>query len=108
MKATPEGVHSLIALSQGDMRRALNILQVCVGGGGGGGGGRGQHSQYSRFTCTHTCTHNMLDHMQSTSMACDTVDENSVYACTGQPLPSDIANIVHWMLNDSFSTAYQS
>eukprot|EP00731_Ephydatia_muelleri_P022557 Em0015g140a len=64
VKATPDGVQSLITLSQGDMRRALNILS--------------------------------------------TVDENSVYACTGQPLPSDIASIVHWMLNDSFSTAYQN
>lgn len=71
VQATPDGVRSLITLSQGDMRRALNILQ-------------------------------------STAMAYSTVDENSVYSCTGQPLPADIANIVHWMLNDSFSTAYQN
>lgn len=71
VKAVPDGIQSLISLSQGDMRRALNILQ-------------------------------------STAMAYGTVDENSVYSCTGQPLPSDIASIVHWMLNDSFSTAYQN
>ena len=62
---------SLVALSQGDMRRALNILQ-------------------------------------STSMAHDEVNEGTVYLCTGQPLPSDIAQIVDWMLNQDFSTAYSS
>ena len=62
---------SLAVLSQGDMRRALNILQ-------------------------------------STSMAHDEVSEKTVYLCTGQPLPSDIAQIVEWMLNLDFSTAYNS
>lgn len=62
---------SLVTLSQGDMRRALNILQ-------------------------------------STSMAHDEVNEVTVYLCTGQPLPSDIATIVEWMLNLDFSTAYIS
>ena len=41
-------------------------------------------------------------------MAFDTVDEVNVYACTGQPLRSDIANIVEWMLNEDFNTAYNS
>ena len=60
-----------MTLSEGDMRRALNVLQ-------------------------------------STAMAHDEVNENSVYSCTGQPLPNDIAKIVEWMLNEDFSTAYQS
>ena len=37
----------------------------------------------------------------------DKVDEQSVYLCTGQPLPADITN-VGWMLNENFSTAYES
>ena len=64
-------MESLVTLSQGDMRRALNILQ-------------------------------------STSMAHDEVNEQTVYLCTGQPLPSDIAQIVEWMLNLGFSAAYNS
>ena len=71
MKVSPDGMESLVTLSQGDMRRALNILQ-------------------------------------STSMAHDEVNEQTVYLCTGQPLPSDIAQIVEWMLNQGFSTAYNS
>ena len=71
VKVTSDGMDSLVALSQGDMRRALNILQ-------------------------------------STSMAHDEVSEKTVYLCTGQPLPSDIAQIVEWMLNLDFSTAYNS
>ena len=41
-------------------------------------------------------------------MSSDEVTELSVYTCTGQPLPTDIAKIVEWMLNEDFSTAYQS
>ena len=41
-------------------------------------------------------------------MAYDEVNESAVYLCTGQPLPSDIAQIVEWMLNEDFSTAYKS
>ena len=36
------------------------------------------------------------------------VDENAVYQCTGQPHPNDISQIVQWMLNEDFTTAYQS
>ena len=49
-----------------------------------------------------------LNILQCTSMGFDTVDEDSVYTCTGQPLRSDISSIVNWMLNDDFTTAYNS
>lgn len=45
---------------------------------------------------------------QSTAVAFDEVTEHNVYLCTGQPLPTDIAKIVEWMLNENFSTAYES
>ena len=41
-------------------------------------------------------------------MAFGEVTEHNVYLCTGQPLPTDIAKIVEWMLNENFSTAYES
>ena len=41
-------------------------------------------------------------------MGFEEVTEASVYQCTGQPLPADIANIVEWMLNESYMVAYQS
>jgi replication factor C subunit 3/5 len=40
-------------------------------------------------------------------MAYDEVNKKTVYLCTGQPLPDDITQIVEWMLNDNFSTAYK-
>ena len=46
--------------------------------------------------------------MQSTSMAFDVVTEDNVYTCVGHPLKSDIANVVTWMLNEEFTTAYSS
>ncbi|NXC91845.1 RFC5 factor, partial [Cercotrichas coryphoeus] len=47
-----------------------------------------------------------LNILQSTSMAFGKVTEENVYTCTGHPLKSDIANILDWMLNQDFSTAY--
>ena len=57
---------------------------------------------------TYPYTHTPYICMQSTAMSSDEVTELSVYTCTGQPLPTDIAKIVEWMLNEDFSTAYQS
>jgi hypothetical protein len=41
-------------------------------------------------------------------MACDLVDEKGVYLTTGNPLPSDIESVVNWLLNEEFTTAFQS
>uniref|UniRef100_A0A8C3RDP5 Activator 1 subunit 5 n=1 Tax=Cyanoderma ruficeps TaxID=181631 RepID=A0A8C3RDP5_9PASS len=48
-----------------------------------------------------------LNILQSTFMAFGKVTEENVYTCTGHPLKSDIANILDWMLNQDFSTAYR-
>ncbi|XP_058014493.1 replication factor C subunit 5 isoform X1 [Ahaetulla prasina] len=66
-----DGMKALVTLSNGDMRRSLNILQ-------------------------------------STNMAFGKVTEETVYTCTGQPLKSDIANILDWMLNLDFTSAYRN
>lgn len=50
----------------------------------------------------------VLNILQSCSMAFDVVNEDNVYTCVGHPLKSDIANVVNWMLNESFSTAYDN
>lgn len=68
---TDDGKNALITLAQGDMRKALNILQ-------------------------------------STSMAYKEVTEDNVYTCVGHPLKNDISNIVKWLLNEDFSSAYKS
>jgi replication factor C subunit 3/5 len=41
-------------------------------------------------------------------MACDVVDEKGVYLTTGNPLPSDIESVMNWLLNEEFTTAFQS
>ncbi|KAL3630990.1 Subunit of heteropentameric Replication factor C (RF-C) [Castilleja foliolosa] len=67
----PEGgLKALVRLSNGDMRKALNILQ-------------------------------------STHMACQQITEEAVYLCTGNPLPKDIEQISHWLLNESFANSYR-
>ena len=54
------------------------------------------------------CSQPLCACVQSTALAFDEVNEHNVYLCTGQPLPTDIAKIVEWMLNENFSTAYES
>ncbi|CAA0827917.1 Replication factor C subunit 5 [Striga hermonthica] len=62
------GMKALVRLSNGDMRKALNILQ-------------------------------------STHMASQQITEEAVYLCTGNPLPRDIEQICHWLLNEPFATS---
>lgn len=49
----------------------------------------------------------ILNILQSTSMAFSEVTEDNVYSCVGHPLRSDITNILNWMLNEEFETAYK-
>jgi len=41
-------------------------------------------------------------------MAYSEVNEDNVYLCVGHPLRKDIENILNWMLNESFTTAFNS
>ncbi|XP_075219941.1 replication factor C subunit RfC3 isoform X2 [Lycorma delicatula] len=71
VKVTEDGKKALMQLSQGDMRKVLNVLQ-------------------------------------STATAFPEVNEENVYTCVGHPLKSDIRNILQWLLNHDFKTAYTS
>ncbi|KAK2506970.1 hypothetical protein MC885_012784 [Smutsia gigantea] len=84
-----DGMKALVTLSSGDMRRALNILQV-------------------HLAAALTATMTLPLSAQSTNMAFGKVTEETVYTCTGHPLKSDIANILDWMLNQDFTTAYRN
>ncbi|KAJ3020284.1 hypothetical protein HKX48_001055 [Thoreauomyces humboldtii] len=49
-----------------------------------------------------------LNILQATHAAFNPITESSVYLCTGSPLPSDIKQIVEWLFNEDFATAYTS
>ncbi|WZY77123.1 hypothetical protein YC2023_023507 [Brassica napus] len=36
------------------------------------------------------------------------ITEEEVYLCTGNPLPKDIEQISHWLLNESFAESYKN
>ena len=46
-----------------------------------------------------------LNVMQACHLAYDVVDENTVYACTGKPLPSDVKRVLDVLLNSGFKEA---
>lgn len=50
----------------------------------------------------------VLNILQSTWLAYKNVTEDNVYTCVGHPLPSDIENILKWMLNEDILTVYKS
>ncbi|CAF1913299.1 unnamed protein product [Brassica napus] len=70
LDVSESGLAALVRLSNGDMRKAMNILQ-------------------------------------STHMASVKITEEEVYLCTGNPLPKDIEQISHWLLNESFAESYK-
>ncbi|CAI5471226.1 unnamed protein product [Closterium sp. Yama58-4] len=49
-----------------------------------------------------------LNILQSAHMSCpNTMTEEAVYASTGNPMPKDIQQMAHWLLNEPFRTALQ-
>lgn len=70
LNISSDGKNAILELSQGDMRRVVNLLQ-------------------------------------SVSMAYsgETIDENRVYQCCGQPLKSDINHMMKLMINSDIKTA---
>jgi replication factor C subunit 3/5 len=75
---TNDGKDALLKLTKGDMRKALNILQV----------------QLTNSKAAH-----------ATKML---INEDLIYATTGAPKPADIKTIIGWLFNSDFSTAYSS
>ncbi|KAL1408058.1 Subunit of heteropentameric Replication factor C (RF-C) [Vanrija albida] len=47
-----------------------------------------------------------LNVLQACHAAYETVDENAVYNCTGNPHPADIQRVVESMMSDEFGTAF--
>lgn len=41
-------------------------------------------------------------------MSADEITEDAVYQCTGNPLPKDIEQVAHWLLNERFTDAFES
>ncbi|XP_057327260.1 replication factor C subunit 5 [Microplitis mediator] len=48
----------------------------------------------------------VLNVLQSTWLAFGSVSETNVYSCVGHPLPIDIKNILNWLLNEQYFSAY--
>lgn len=70
LDVSDSGLEAFVRLSNGDMRKALNILQ-------------------------------------STHMASQTITEEAVYLCTGNPMPKDIEQICFWLLNEPFAASFR-
>ena len=47
-----------------------------------------------------------LNILQSTSMAFEFIDENAIFACTGNPDPLFVVRLTEWLLTDTFREIY--
>jgi len=79
------------------MRKALNIMQVNI----------------PSFDQIHKENNNYyyyyyMNFIKSTHLAFNKVTEENVYNCVGHPSKNDMLNVINWLLNDDFSTIYQS
>ena len=82
LKLTSDAKEALLTLSKGDMRRVLNVLQAC------------------KATMTTVPT--------TTTTTTDEITEDTVYECCGAPRPSDLRAVLKSMLEDDWSTAYDT
>ncbi|KAI9856895.1 MAG: hypothetical protein M1813_008732 [Trichoglossum hirsutum] len=80
VKISPEAVQSLVKLSKGDMRRALNVLQAC-------------HASSTPLTLRGQ------PKPPPSSIIRDTITETTVYDCIAAPHPDDIQTILETLLS---------
>ena len=120
------GMDALVTLGAGDMRRTLNILQArcaCMLSPAAWQ----STAELSAFPCSCMAwTQALLNciayprwmfnwgklcmwlRMQATAMSAGEISEAAVYACTGNPLPADIAAAVQQLFNDDFRSVFAS
>ncbi|KAK8199659.1 putative DNA replication factor C subunit Rfc3 [Phyllosticta capitalensis] len=80
VQITPEAVDSLVTLSKGDMRRALNVLQAC----------------HASSTPLRAPGEKAAD--KSTPVTRDLITEATIYDCIAAPHPADIDFILRTLL----------
>ncbi|KAI9665253.1 MAG: hypothetical protein M1829_005791 [Trizodia sp. TS-e1964] len=83
---TPEATASLVTLSKGDMRRALNVLQAC-------------HASSTPLEARDTPNPNPANTAQ------ELITEDTIYDCIAAPHPGDIKIILETLLNKSDVTS---
>lgn len=96
LDVTDNGLAAIVRLSNGDMRKGLNILQVCM------------HRWATEIlieAVSPSYVYWCFCILQSTHMACPNITEEAVYLCTGSPLPKDVEQMAYWLLNESFAKA---
>ena len=99
---SPEAVDSLVTLSKGDMRRALNVLQACHAS-----------SECHQLSCisTHAPPGTPLRQKDepapaAASISRELITETTVYDCIAAPHPADIQTILETLLSTPSSMCH--
>ena len=93
---TADGIQAILDLSGGDMRRVLNLLQSTA---------MSKTKLPSLLVGEDT---NNSDENPPADSDTVVVNENDVYLTSGAPLPTDMDDILLWLLNETFRTACQN
>lgn len=92
LKLTPDAKEALLALSKGDMRRVLNVLQACK----------------ATMARTKETATDETSGVATTGETQDEITEDTVYECCGAPRPGDLRAVLKSILEDDWSTAYDT
>jgi replication factor C subunit 3/5 len=105
VRIQPAAVDSLVKLSKGDMRRALNVLQAC-------------HASSKGISFLPTDLHSLIvatlgtplplrngSKAQETPAEPETITDETIYTCIAAPHPSDIKEILHSLLSTTDVTS---
>ena len=101
---TEDGKEALMRLSQGDMRKVINVLQSCAMAFDN------KVNEDNVYTCVVRLLIIIVISTIYSLVITKLLDDISMWFLSnqGHPLRSDITNIVNWMLNESFSTAHKN
>jgi len=99
---TKEGKEAIMRLSGGDMRRVLNLLQSTAMSHN-----NNAHAILPTDDEMMTTTDDGMS-SQDLSSSKEPITENDVYLTSGSPLPKDVAQILDWLMNQSFTMAYEN
>ena len=89
MNIDDDAIHAIIDLANGDMRKCVNLLQSAA-----------------LMNGSEDQTNDELKGKEVAMVG--GIDSGAVYSCTGNPAPEEMKECQKWLMNDTFTGAYQS
>lgn len=100
------GVNAILDLSNGDMRRVLNLLQSTAMSNVSSSSAQANDPSDDKMD-VDTPNENDEGDLTTSATTSKPIDENAVYLTSGAPLPKDVDMILMSLLNDTFRDSFK-